>query len=163
ARLAASKTAVAVELIDAVREAGLRADAVGSGPGWQGGEELHSAAAARSMAGLGDLARWGEGVGAGGGRVGGGGGGGFGGGGGGRLPLSRVPGDAGAWVRWRGVSREWEVSKRQGERTRNSSRSHPHGKGVRLWLGLPFIHSDGCGSSFAFAPRAVRVTPSREP
>src|SRR5262245_56928547 len=50
ARLAASKTAVAVELIDAVREAGLRADAVVSGPGWQASEELHSAAAARSMA-----------------------------------------------------------------------------------------------------------------
>jgi len=49
ARLAGGKAAVAIELIDAVRDAGLRASVVVSGPGWQASEELQSAASARGM------------------------------------------------------------------------------------------------------------------
>jgi SRSO17 transposase len=61
ARLASGKAAVAVELIDAVRAAGLRADAVVCGPGWQASEELHSAASARGLACEDDLpGQWAE-------------------------------------------------------------------------------------------------------
>lgn len=61
ARRAAARTDVAVELLDLVCRAGLRAPVLVAGPGWQGSEELESAAAMRGVSCREELpAEWAE-------------------------------------------------------------------------------------------------------